>query len=127
MKQLRSAYVNGTFVDVIAETDDYYWVKGKDKTPFNVYKADRSWIPYTPTPEPGDVWAPSENGSHYRVIGVDEKRGLWHMCLAESWHNGEYPQPADGVQVDPATQPRVFTRTHPDTNPHWRLIERPDL
>lgn len=131
MKQLKSD--SGNIADIIAETDAFYWAQYADPgdrtlVPFTIAKDNTRWEPYTPAPEVGDVWAVGVDGSRYRVIGIDEKRGLWHICLADGWHNGEYPKPSDGIQVDPSAKPAsVFTRTFPDASLSldWILIERP--
>lgn len=124
-KQLKSN-MTGAVADIIGETRKYYWVLSrKTGEPFTVLKGNNHWVPYTPKPEVGDVWAPTPEGAHYRILGVSEKAGLWHMCLADQWHGGKYPKPKDGIQVDPAKEVRVFTRSYPDIL-DWVFIERPE-
>ena len=127
VKHLKST-ITDAVADVVGETARHYWVlkQGPGHDPFTVAKTDTSWVPYAPTPEVGDVWQYGEGGSRYRVLGVDERRGQWHICAVDAFHNGKLPKIPDGVQ-DEDVRPIIFTRTYPDVSDKWRLHERSEV
>lgn len=136
MKVLRSA-ISGTLVDVLYEIDEHYWVTHKNRAqsdPFTVPKNSKSWEEVAVEPEVGDVWGNVEGGVGYRVLGIDKKRGIWHLTPAGMFYDGEYPSPGDegqpdrdSIQVYPAANGLVvYTRVFPDPSiDHWTLKERP--
>lgn len=87
------------------------------------------WEPTPPpTPEVGDLWTCFEGSVRYRVIGVDEKRGLWHITPQEDFQQGEYLS-GDDVEVQVSTRAAaIYTRKLPEVvanNGLWSLKERP--
>lgn len=89
---------------------------------------------YEPVPEltpkdalPGDLWSYGDWGSSakYRVLGVDTKRGVWHIVAKEF----DYRSNTDFQIQYENDDVTVYTRTLPDTGTGgrtmWKLVERP--
>lgn len=122
-KQLVSK-VSGAVVDVIGETDEFWWAKPKEPMqgrfgmqadPFSVPKTHPNWMLYVPVPEVGDVWRSVGVVTEYRVLGVDDKRKLVHWVLADAFHDGDYPIPDPGqVRVTDSPNADIFTRIFPE-------------
>jgi hypothetical protein len=115
MKQQLRSKVSGTVLDIIAETDDWWWAMREDDAPHSIPKDTFNWELYTRVPAVGDVWQSVGLGALYRVLGVDEPNKLAHWVKADAFHDGSYPtiRPG-GVQIDAAPKVVVFTREFPE-------------
>lgn len=90
--------------EVIAETEQFYWLKvATQGRPLTVLK--EYWGP--PMPKVGDVWVSVSAATEYRVLGVDEERKLYLIVPRADYANGGWPNPHDasvgfgkGVQTD---------------------------
>ena len=106
-KQLRGKF--GALVDVIGETDDYYWVRYVDEssstTPFTIDKESTIWTVERPTPKFGDVWTSRSSKTEYRVLGVGED--CYALVRREDYDDGTWPTPGAALQTDAA----ITTRT----------------
>lgn len=78
----------GQIAKLVHSEGDYVWLKGETGMPWTA-RAD-SYRLHVPTPMPGDVWAHSTqvDSTKYICVGVDEKRGMWHM-IAQVELDGE--------------------------------------
>lgn len=113
---------------VLARHANDMWIvePGDPDLPYTTRAAD--WEPYAPRPEVGDIWTIGDND--YRVIGVDEKRDVWHLCPVRDYHD-----PADYadfiVQYGKSRHPLMFTRrisfdVEPNNNAALKLKQRPE-
>lgn len=104
----------GALGEVLCHDGDYLWIRLTNGVRTTGHKD--GWRDYTPAPEPGDVWE-SSIGTPYRVIGVDEKRGLYHLVHLDGFHDGDYPAEfkAPGcAQIINAAETTVYTRRLPE-------------
>lgn len=113
---------------VLARHGGDMWIVEPDDptTPYTTLAAD--WKPYAPRPETGDVWTIGDND--YRVIGVDEKRDVWHLCPVRDYHDpGDYGDFV--VQYGETKHPLMFTRrisfdVGPGNSGSLKLKQRPE-
>lgn len=118
---------SGRTGEVIAETEDFYWLKvDTQNRPLTVLK--EYWGP--PMPKVGDVWVSAS--TEYRVLGVDEDRKLYLIVPRADYAGGDWPNPHEanergikGVQVDAlAAFEVVYVRVLPENG--LTLKERPE-
>lgn len=111
----------------VHENGRHLWVQGhahQDGCPWTSNVKDWEPVP-DPEPEVGDIWGTSQ--SHYRILGVDHKRGVMHICPVSDFHDPtKYPTTPGWIQLD-TRDPHVFTREFPANNPGdcLKLVERP--
>lgn len=108
--------MTGKVGEVIAERGETVWVD----TGNGPYTSDlKYWEEFIPNPEIGDVWT-SAMGTEYRVVGVDAKRGVYHIVQADKFHHGDYLVPAFQEDSENVT---IHTRRFPEK--YLSFKERP--